>query len=202
MMISQQLIILGKFPKEGNVKTRLGQTIGHNGAVKIYKRCAEKIFTEISQITDQVTPFFYYGNSSDQQLIETWVGDKFICVPPNTVDIEEHLLTAFTERFSQGAKKVVSIATDVPNLTAKIILEAFQALEKYDVVIGPDHKNGFYLFGIKQLYLGVFQHQYQNKDQMVPEEIARIKQLGLNYYVLPTLVDIDTNEDLITLTSE
>lgn len=195
-MSKQHLIILGKYPKEGNVKTRLGEKIGHPKAVKFYKQCAEKIFSQIEKIQNQVTPYFYYGNKEDKEAIAKWVSQKFMLMEPQSNDIEEHLLNAFTDRFNDCAQKVVSIATDVPKLSVKIIEEAFKVLDEYDVVIGPDHKNGFYLFGIKKMYPLVFQYQYKNKNNMVNEEIGRLKILGLKYFILPVMMDIDTHEDL------
>lgn len=195
-MSKSALIILGKFPKKGNVKTRLAQTLGEEKAVEIYKQCAEKVFFEIQQLRNEIPPFFYYGNVEDKSAIKEWIGDKFSCIDPKSNDIEKHLLNAFTEKFEDGAKKVVSIATDVPGLTAEIIREAFKNLENHDVVLGPDHNGGFYLFGIKKFYPGLFEYKYKNPENMFNEEIERIKSFGLSYHILPELIDIDTHEDL------
>ncbi len=200
-MTKQALIILGKYPKTGNVKTRLAQKIGDKEAVDFYKNCCEYIFSEVEKIQDSITPYFYFGNKPDHQEIKDWIGEKFICIPPQHNNIEKHLHSAFAERLSEGASKIVSIATDVPMLSSEIILQAFKALDTYDVVLGPDHKNGFYLFGLKRFYPEVFEYQYQDRNNMFNEEVERINSLGLSYYILPALIDIDTEEDLKSLAS-
>lgn len=160
--MKQTLIILGRFPKVGNVKTRLAKDIGEKKAVLFYKNCAENIFLEIEKL-DNTKLFFYYADFKNKLEIKNWVGKKFECIDPKFSDIEKNLHYAFSNCFKLGFEKVVSVATDVPQLSTKIIDQAFKALDKNDVVIGPDNDGGFYLFGVKKFYPNLFNFKYLDK---------------------------------------
>lgn len=195
IIVNKALIILGKFPRKGNVKTRLAKDIGDKKAVLFYKKCAEGIFKKV-KLLENTKIYFYYSDINDKENVNKWIKETFECVDPKSSDIEQNLLFAFENSFSSGAKKVVSIATDVPSISEELINQAFDKLNKFDVVIGPDNDGGFYLFGIKKFYPGLFTYKYQDRLNMVKEEIGRIKSFGLSVYVLPSLIDVDSLYDL------
>lgn len=190
------LIILGRYPREGRVKTRLSKDLGNKEASKFYKSCTEHIFSEIEKLPRYIIPFLYYADIKDKKQVNIWINEKFIIVDPKFLNIEKNLKYAFEVCFKNNFKKVVCIATDVPNLSGEIILQAYDALENTDVVIGPDHSGGFYLFGIKKFYPELFTYNYKDRSKMVLEEIERIKSFNLSYFLLPQLIDVDTIEDL------
>ena len=50
--------------------------------------------------------------------------------------------------------------------------------------------------GLKKVYSQLFQDKNWSTDSVLSETINTIKNLGLSYYLLPLLGDIDTLQDL------
>lgn len=188
------VILLGKYPKSGNVKTRLQKDIGSDNAVTFYKYSLTKIINELGKLKGFAKSFFFYGDKHSQEKIENWVGEKLECVSPNFKQINKHLEWAFKQTFKKGFSQVISVASDVPALDADIIKKAFLTLDQVDVVIGPDNDGGIYLFGCKQnlpfLFIG-----FSNDKTLQEDVIDKLRQKNLVYRLLPVLIDVDTFAD-------
>ncbi len=192
--MKNDLIILGRYPREGLVKTRLGHNIGYRQAAKFYEVCLEYLISEIEKLKG-VSSYFYYADKKDKSQVNRWLKDKKITpVTPSTTDVNKHLSDAFAQRFSKGAKKVISVGSDIPDVSAELITKAFGFLDKYDLVIGPDHGGGIYLFGCKKVYPELFSGDYSNG--VWEGTFSQIKKLGVSYKTLPVLIDVDTLQDL------
>ena len=200
--MNNSLVILGRFPSEkGQVKTRLAEDLGVEKAVSLYRSWIERIFKEALTLPDNYNIYFCYSDINDKDEVEKWVseisGNRIICEEPSSENIELNMYYIFTRRLSQGSRKVVSIASDLPSIKAENILEAFRLLDEVNVVFGPDQRGGFSLFGIKdRLYPRLFRYEYHDKHNIVYEEIRRIKNYDLKYVVLPPIADVDTKDDL------
>lgn len=59
----------------------------------------------------------------------------------------QRLSSAFEDVRALGYSQVVVIGTDAPGLEARQLLDAFQALESHDLVLGPAADGGVYLIG-------------------------------------------------------
>ena len=78
------------------------------------------------------------------------LGDEFSYIPQTGDDLGERMKLAFLRCFSEGARSVVLIGSDIPDLPARIVDEAFRALDENDAVIGPAADGGYYLIGFKR----------------------------------------------------
>ena len=79
---------------------------------------------------------------------------------------------------------------------------AFNTLTQHDFVIGPAQDEGYYLLGMKALYPLIFQNKKWSTTSVLKDTIRDIIKLNKRYCVLPTLMDIDSIEDLKTLASD
>jgi rSAM/selenodomain-associated transferase 1 len=190
------LILLVRYPRAGQVKTRLAATLGDELAAEFYALCAQHIFAESARLPATVETYLYYADEGDAEAIKQWVQRPFHFVPQIDVDFGGRMAHAFRTVFSHGAQKAVIVGTDVPDLSAAIIQEAFQALDWHQVVIGPDHDGGYYLLGLRQLQGQLFTGMAWGTDQVFEQTWQAIAELGLSAYLVPTLMDIDTETDL------
>ncbi len=71
-------------------------------------------------------------------------------IPQTGEDLGERMKLAFLRCFSEGARSVVLIGSDIPDLPARIVDEAFRALDKCGAVIGPSVDGGYYLIGFRE----------------------------------------------------
>ncbi len=103
---------------------------------------------------------------------------------------------AFNEAFQSGACSVVLVGSDVPGLTPFILREALDALEIYQVVLGPATDGGYYLIGLKAGAPDLFSGIPWGSGNVFSRTIEKIERFGLRLRILEKLQDVDTPEDL------
>ena len=190
------LIIFLRFPKTGQVKTRLAKTTSSEFAVKFYKTCSEKIITDVKKLSS-INRFVFFSNKEENIQVKKWLGGKLFYSPQEGDDLGSRMKNAFEKVFSSGAEKAVLIGTDVPDLKNEIISEAFRLLTVNDVVLGPSEDGGYYLIGMKKMYPQFFENIEFSTSSVLQNTIKNIEKLNLSYQLLPRLKDIDTEEDLL-----
>ena len=131
-----------------------------------------------------------------------WLGSKFFFSAQEGGDLGSRMKNAFDKVFSTGAEKVIIIGSDIPDLTAEIINNAFAYLDTSDVVIGPSKDGGFYLLGMKIMHEELFEGIEYSTAKVFSETLSRLRELNLSCKLLPELQDIDTEEDLIRWLNE
>ena len=97
-------------------------------------------------------------------------------------------------RLIEDIKKVLIIGSDLFELTSTLIISALEALETYDISIGPSLDGGYYLLGMKELHPAVFKNKKWGTDSVLENTLQDLKQQ--NVKLLEALNDIDTFEDL------
>jgi glycosyltransferase A (GT-A) superfamily protein (DUF2064 family) len=108
---------------------------------------------------------------------------------------KQRLENAFSAQFSRGAEKVITVASDVPDITSSTISKAFRLLEDHEMVIGPCHDGGYYLIGMNRMHREIFKGIPWSTGRVYAQTLAKINQLGISLSRLPRLRDIDTGED-------
>ncbi len=103
---------------------------------------------------------------------------------------------ALNDSFKERAQKAVLIGSDNYEIGTSIIEKAFSELDKYDVVLGPAKDGGYYLIGMKTPDKTLFENIAWSKENVLLDTILHINKAGKTYKLLPTLNDVDTEEDL------
>jgi len=201
------LIVFVKNPIQGNVKTRLAATVGHEKAVEVYiellkhtKKVIKKLL-ESAPTSVQFGVNVYYGdyvNSND--LWSELPVNKYL---QSEGDLGERMKNALKAEFVAGASQVVIIGSDCLMLRPRHIKNAMDELGTVDVVIGPATDGGYYLLGMKQLHPFLFENKSWSQSTVLEETLTDLteKKLGdntqLSYSLLETLSDVDTWEDYL-----
>lgn len=191
--MKEALIIFGKNPETGKVKTRLAATIGDKAALAVYQR----LLFHTAAVTGDLPmdKFIFYSEKIMHK--DIWKKERFIKQTQRGKDLGERMKNAFEDLFEKGYRKIVIIGTDCPELTAGIITNAFTCLDTRDVVIGPAADGGYYLLGMTQLHSSLFQNMLWSTSTVLKGTTSRCHTLNLNYDLLPILNDIDNEKDLI-----
>jgi rSAM/selenodomain-associated transferase 1 len=186
------LIIFYRNPELGKVKTRLAATIGDAKAYSIYLLLAEHTIS----ITEKLDVYkaLYYSEFVDLQ--DNWPTGKFQKHLQSGKDLGEKMANAFQMGFRKGYKSICIIGTDCLELTSHIINEAFRKLLTHDVVLGPATDGGYYLLGMNALHTSLFKHKKWSTKTVLADTLHDIKLLGLNFWELETLNDVDEEKDL------
>ena len=185
------LIIFIRKPELGKVKTRLATTIGNEKALEIYKSLLEHTLEIAKQV--QARKFIFY---SDGMVVDdNWNLPGFEKRDQIGDDLGEKMSNAFNALLL-NYNKVVIIGSDCFELTSELISEAFEQLNKSDVAIGPAKDGGYYLLGMKKCISELFLNKKWSSSNVYSSTIKNLQDMGLSFYELPILSDVDTQGDL------
>jgi hypothetical protein len=195
-MNSKALIVFVKEPVKGKIKTRLAETLGDEFAFRFYKTCAEHTFNEIEKLNSPGIKVYLFYDGENEKSVKDWAGEEFICKRQNGNDLGIRMKNSFFEIFNSGFHKAVIIGTDIPDLTSEIVEEAFNSLDKSEVVICPANDGGYYLLGMKKLYSFLFEDIVWSTEKVLSQSLDKLNRNGISKKILKTLNDIDTENDL------
>ncbi len=191
-MSINHLIIFVKNPELGKVKTRLARTIGDEKALYIYKLLLEQTFqVTLPVLAEKKLYYSEFVQNMDQ--FNDLVYEKHI---QSGDGLGDKMYNAIKHSFAEWAGKVVLIGSDCFELNSGIIEEAFKALEESDYVLGPAKDGGYYLIGMKELNLEIFQNKEWSSENVFLDTLLDIKNQEKSHYLLPTLSDVDIEDDL------
>ena len=195
MTENDRLIIFVKNPEIGRVKTRLAKTIGDEQALSIY----QKLLLYTKEITKGLNAdkSVYYSEHIDNN--DLWDNMLFSKHLQRGDDLGERMQNAFADAFAQGKERVIIIGSDCLELETYMIKEAFAVLENNDVVLGPAKDGGYYMIGMTAFLPTLFEDKNWSTDDLLMDTISDLKKMNAKYYLLKTLNDIDTIEDLKAL---
>ena len=192
------LIIFAKLPRPGEVKTRLGKSIGMAQAAELYEEFARHTFgIGRTLMADGVRVHVLHDPRASQSEMQAWIGDAFDLRPQIGGDLGARMQHAFATVFANGGRKVVIVGTDVPELRVEHITNAFSLLSTNDVVLGRSHDGGYYLLGMRTLIPDVFKGVPWSTGDVYRTTTEKIRSLGLSLAELETVSDIDTEEDYV-----
>lgn len=190
-----RLAVFARVPTAGRVKTRLSPALPPDLSAELYRAMlSDALDLAVGAGTDQVVVF--------------WALDPDRTPAPDvphgvTVrrqegeDLGERLAAAFSELLAAPEDRAVVIGADCPDLDATMIGEAFTALERRDLVLGPSRDGGYYLIGLRRPSPTLFKGVSWGTDRVLAQTLERAERAGLRVGTLGTLDDIDTPEDLV-----
>jgi len=71
------LILFGRLPRAGKVKTRLARCLGDEQAAEFYRLCVDNLFQESARLPENVQRYFMYSGTSDSAEMQRWVGPQY-----------------------------------------------------------------------------------------------------------------------------
>lgn len=192
------LMVFSKNPDKGKVKTRLAKGIGEENALRVYKELLQHTARVVAPL--EVDKRFFFSERFPEK-------DPFGAKPDELAlqgngELGQRMAVAFEGAFKEGYERVAIIGTDCYELTSEILKEAFQALRyEQEVVLGPAWDGGYYLLGMTRYIERLFQDKNWGGANVFLDSLNDLKEEGLQYHLLPTLHDVDEEEDLGELRS-
>jgi uncharacterized protein len=200
---ANHVCILARFPRRGEVKTRLADALTADETLEFYERLVRQAVRSARALaatgearvqlrTDAAFP----------RAAREWLGERDVaCHYQGEGDLGARIESAFADAFGRGAQRVVVIGGDCPRLTAGHLRDALRRLAGADVVLGPATDGGYYLVALRResatrsvpaLFSGVDwgTGTVLERTQLVAEKT------GLTWALLEPLPDVDRPEDL------
>jgi uncharacterized protein len=193
------LAVFVKAPDPGRVKTRLASRLGPESAAELYARLGRGIVSRCSG--DGHRTVAWYSPPGDGDRVRSWLSglavDRFLAQRGG--GLGQRLAGAFARHFREGARRVVVIGSDCPDVGREIVARAFAALGEDDLVLGPSLDGGFYLIGLTRPAPGLYRGVAWSTSTVLDRTLRNAARLGLRVTSLPVLRDIDTIEDAVAL---
>ena len=189
-MSKNLLIVFTRNPELGKVKTRLAKTVGNAIALKIYTFLLERTRDIAVQVSADKA--VYYSVKVREN--DIWDANNFQKHQQVGEDLGIRMLHAFKNGFKAGYEKVMIIGSDLYDLTAETIENAFIALKDNEVVIGPAEDGGYYLLGMNSLEEKVFKNKKWGTETVRKNTLEELKDKKV--FLLGELNDVDVFEDI------
>ena len=198
----ERLIVFTRFPEPGKTKTRLIPALGPNGAARLQRQMTEHIIAAAAKLSNRpglTIEVYHEGGNTD--LMQEWLGSQFAYRSQGTGNIGRRMLRAFENAFQDEMATAVIVGSDIPKISANIIQQAFEGLQKNDLVLGPAHDGGYYLIGIKntipaETYNCLFDDINWGTGRVLSQTVQTAWESGLRFILLEPLDDVDSPVDL------
>lgn len=184
-MADPLLSIFARWPRPGEVKTRLIPQFGAEGAARVYTRL---LAHTLAVARESGVPFELRVTGGDPELFRAAFGNDLNVVEQGDGDL--------TARLSAVPPPAMVIGSDCPGLTSAILRAAADTLRTDPMVIGPASDGGYYLLGYNEDAGFAFADMPWSTDAVFGETVRRFALRGIRPAVLPELTDVDTPEDL------
>lgn len=188
------LLIFVKEPVPGQVKTRLAAEIGTMAACHVYRRCVERTLERLAVLRDEIALYVEPAEATGR--IQTWLGPAWPVHPQRGATLGERLADATDRAFAEGMHRVILIGTDSPWIDHLRVEEAFSAMDRTDLVLGPAADGGYYLLGLAKPAPELFRGILWSTGQVLNQTLAAARRLGLVASPLHPGYDIDRLEDV------
>ena len=189
-MSKNLLLVFTRNPALGKVKTRLAKTVGDTTALEIYTFLLERT-RDIAMKVAADKAVYYSVKIRENDIWDATIFQKHQQVGE---DLGFRMLHAFKNGFEAGYEKVLIIGSDLYDLTPDTIANAFLALNKNDLVIGPAEDGGYYLLGMNSLEEKVFKNKDWGTATVRKDTLEDLKDKKV--FLLAPLNDVDIFEDI------
>jgi rSAM/selenodomain-associated transferase 1 len=182
--------VFAKWPRPGAVKTRMG------GPAEWGARVARAFLLDTLAVLVGVggrrVIVFTPGEARDDFAA---LAGGYELEPQAEGDLGRRLERFIGGQLASGARRVVVVGSDSPTLPIVYVEEAFDLLERVDVVLGPATDGGYYLLGCGSRLPPIFDGVAWSSDRVLAQTVARLSDPAWRLAVLPPWYDVDTPQD-------
>lgn len=196
----KQLGILAKYWEPGGVKTRLAESIGAGPSSMLYRGFVETLLRRFEGVADQRT--LCYWPPHRREAFARMAGPAWELAAQSSGDLGSRMQHYFESTLAAGAASAVLIGSDSPTLPRAYLEQAFTALERRQVVLGPTVDGGYYLVGVSGSVPPIFADIAWSSSQVWQQTVEHLRRTGTRFAELPPWYDVDQVDDLARLTQE
>ena len=204
-MTRPRLVVFAKYPRPGEVKTRLIPAIGAEGAAGI----ARTLFGRTVSEGVRACPLLgmdleVRGTGAPEAAFRELHPGPWRYADQGSGDLGERLARSCADAAAAGAPAVLLVGTDCPDLDASVFRAALDALETRGVALAPAADGGYVLLGLRPDTIPGFEELLfggipWSTDRVARETLRSLESARVPTAVLPAFADVDRPEDLDSL---
>jgi uncharacterized protein len=197
--IRRTLVILSKSPVAGQVKTRLSPAVTPDQAARLHCAFLVDLANTLRRLGNSVSGLqcvLAFSGDRDHPGFAPFDGKTFERWSQGRGDLGQRLARITSRAFDEGAEQVVVIGSDSPTLETAQLADAFDALGRVDVALGPSFDGGYYLIALRERAAEVFEKIDWSSNRVLSQTVQRCHGRSLLCELLGFWYDVDTPEDL------
>ncbi len=192
--------VFAKEPRPGHVKTRLAAAIGFERAAALYEAFLRDFVPRLESLP--VHRVLVYTPASGQHFFCQLADDRFELEEQQGTGLGARMAAFFETRFARGARRVVLIGSDTPDLPLASLERAFAELNRREIVLGPCTDGGYYLVGMNRWIPELFAGVNWSTGAVLAQTIRQINTIVARLTLLEPWYDVDRVEDVRHLSAE
>ncbi len=194
----RRLLVFGRVPGPGRVKTRLIPVLEAEGAAALYQRLLYDTLTTAAGMAD-VRVEFWCDATDEEWPRGRELADHFgvSAHRQHGTDLGARMYHALAAEPTTPCRPAVLIGSDCPGYDRTFLNRAFRVLADKDAVLGPALDGGYVLIGVKRVDTRLFADIPWSTGAVLGLTRARLRELGWSWRELAPLRDIDCPEDLV-----
>ena len=193
--MSDGLLVFSRYPRLGEVKTRLEPVLNPEGCLQLHQALLLDTLDRTACLS--VTRYLFLSDCSQGE--RDLFGQEHDLPKAIQIhhqqgkDLGERMWNAY-EIVSRSADRVVFLGIDSPSLPLLHIQEALEKLSRFPVVVGPVEDGGYSLLGLSEPRKELFENVSWGTEAVLQETLDKLT--GDEYFLLPCWYDVDTLADL------
>lgn len=192
------VVVMGKVPRPGRVKTRLTPAVSPEVASRLYTAFLLDVFDAVDRARETLglTPVFACAveDEADRAAGRSLCPNGWRFVEQRGPGLGMRIAAA---REDAGADHVVIVGSDAPTMPHERFSEAFAALSRVPAVFGPTEDGGYYLIGLTGRYPALLDRIPWSTAEVMAKTREAAARAGIRIEELPVGYDIDRVEDLV-----
>lgn len=194
------LVLMARAPAPLRCKSRLAAGgLGPRRAALVQGRLLAHTLAVLDRAADQLDArnrlaLTGVGERCGRRLLDRSGGTEL--VPQGGGGLGVRLQRQFARGFAQGYRAIVLVGSDLPRLAAVDLQQAFAALQRVPLVLGPAADGGYWLIGLRASAGALFAGIDWGGSQVLAQTLGQAGRLNLPYSLLDVQGDLDRAADL------
>jgi rSAM/selenodomain-associated transferase 1 len=194
------VLVVGKAPVAGRVKTRLAADVGSAAAAALARAMLLDTLDGCRREVGVVGVLC--AADDDIDLVGALAGPGAPLVVQEGEGLGEALATGARRALELGTAALL-VSSDIPGVPPGELRHAVMLLERgADVVLGPGADGGYWVVGLREPHPEIFDGIPWSTDAVLEVTLARCRAEGLDVRLLETWRDVDTVHDVAVLSRE
>ncbi|MFZ2447860.1 MAG: TIGR04282 family arsenosugar biosynthesis glycosyltransferase [Syntrophobacteraceae bacterium] len=193
------LLVFMRYPEAGRVKTRLAREIGPERAAASYEKLLRRTLGVVSDFKRQnpgARILLFHTPEDPPGMLEKRFRGPWEFISQEGEHLGERMENALFAAFSLGAEKAVLIGSDIADIAAPDLEEAFRTSGGGVAALGPAADGGFYLIGLDRPCAAPFRFAEWGTEGVFSRTARALSDSGLRVETVARRSDVDRPEDL------
>lgn len=183
------VIVIAKETLPGKVKTRLHPDLRYEDAANVAAAALADTMLTVQSLPASRRILLFDGVTPPP-----W-SEHFEIVPQTVGGLDERIAAAF----DAATGRTLLVGMDTPQLHAHHLSAFFSPSAEADAWMGPANDGGWWALGMEEPRGDLVRGVPMSTDRTGAAQVVRLRAAGLRIEMLPTLTDIDTVDDALTV---